>query len=313
MQTRARGNGRTTNLARCVLSRSLPQPSVAAFGAVGLVAAIIGIVPLVCRVSARFGRLDRPARARPPDPRGCRARPRAATRSSPSPGWCSSSASPSGTRGTRHSTSSSTATVARTPTPPVGSRCTATCASRPPSARSRARPACCSVRSRCTRRSGGLLSFQFAHLLPALLAEAHLLGGDRLMFVATPMIGGVALLAFFVAAWRLFRSSFVALAALVSFAFLLPVISFSRDSYSEIPLQALVFTALWILDRSRLVPPAARRARRRHLPRAAASHADRRSRVAHRRGAPLRRDVARGARRRPPPRRAQRRRVRARP
>jgi hypothetical protein len=103
-----------------------------------------------------------------------------------------------------------------------------------------------------------VLSFQFAHLLPALLGQAQLIGGDRLMFAATPMIGGVALLAFFVAAWRLLRNAFVALAALVSFAFLLPVISFSRDSYSEIPLQALVFTALWILaDRGTFLRPRA--------------------------------------------------------
>ncbi len=94
----------------------------------------------------------------------------------------------------------------------------------------------------------GTLSFQFAHLLPALLAEAHDLGGDRLMFAATPLIGGAALIAFFVVAWRLLRNPFVALAALVSFAFLLPELSFSRDSYSEIPMQLLLFTALWILS-----------------------------------------------------------------
>ena len=96
----------------------------------------------------------------------------------------------------------------------------------------------------------GVLSFQFAHLLPALMAEAHGLGGDRLMFAATPIIGGAALLAFFVAAWRLLRNPYVALAALVSFAFLLPELSFSRDSYSEIPMQLLLFTALWILTDS---------------------------------------------------------------
>jgi hypothetical protein len=94
---------------------------------------------------------------------------------------------------------------------------------------------------------GGTLSFQFAHLLPALLAEAHNLGGDRLMFAATPLLSGVALLAFFVAAWRLVRNPFVALTALVSFAFLLPEVSFSRDTYSEIPMQVLIFTGLWIL------------------------------------------------------------------
>ncbi len=94
--------------------------------------------------------------------------------------------------------------------------------------------------------SGGRLSFQFAHLLPALLAEAHDLGGDRLMFAATPALGGAALLAFFVAAWRLLRDPLVALAALVAFAFLLPEVSFSRDAFSEIPMQVLLFTGLWI-------------------------------------------------------------------
>jgi hypothetical protein len=102
----------------------------------------------------------------------------------------------------------------------------------------------------------GVLSFQFAHLLPALLGQAQMIGGDRLMFAAAPMLGGVALLAFFVAAWRLVRNPFVALAALVSFALLLPVVSFSRDNYSEIPLQVLVFTALWILaDRATFLRP----------------------------------------------------------
>lgn len=102
----------------------------------------------------------------------------------------------------------------------------------------------------------GALSFQFAHLLPALLAEAHNLGGDRLMFAGSPLLAGLALLAFFVAAWRLVRNPYVALAALVSFAFLLPVVSFSRDSYSEIPMEVLVFTALWILtDRATFVRP----------------------------------------------------------
>jgi len=95
--------------------------------------------------------------------------------------------------------------------------------------------------------SGGYLSFQFAHLLPALLAEAHDVGGDRLMFAAGPALGGLALLAFFVAAWRLVREPIVALVALIAFALLLPEISFSRDAFSEIPLQVLLFTALWIL------------------------------------------------------------------
>ena len=100
------------------------------------------------------------------------------------------------------------------------------------------------------------LSFQFAHLLPAMLAEARLLGGDRLMFAAPALLSGIALLAFFVAAWRCLRRPLVALAALVSFAFVIPEVSFSRDAYSEIPCQILLFSALWILaDRRGLRTP----------------------------------------------------------
>jgi hypothetical protein len=95
--------------------------------------------------------------------------------------------------------------------------------------------------------SGGVLSFQFAHLLSSLLALAHDVGGDRLMFAAGPVLGGGALLAFFVVAWRLLRQPVVALVALVAFGVLLPQISFSLDAFSEIPLQLLLFTALWIL------------------------------------------------------------------
>ena len=99
----------------------------------------------------------------------------------------------------------------------------------------------------------GVLSFQFAHLLPALLAEARQLGGDRLMFAAPAVLSGVALLAFFVAAWRFLRNPTVALAALVSFAFVIPEVSFSRDTYSEIPSQVLLFTALWIFADRRVL------------------------------------------------------------
>ena len=160
--------------------------------------------------------------------------------------------------------------------------------------------------------ASGTLSFQFAHLLPALLAQAHVLGGDRLMFAATPMIGGVALLAFFVAAWRLLRNPFVALAALVSFAFLLPVVSFSRDSYSEIPMQLLVFTALWILtDRVPFLRPRVAFVAGLFLGHAA-GRADRRARRPHRPRAVVRGDVVASRIPRPPVGRGERGRVRGR-
>ncbi len=95
--------------------------------------------------------------------------------------------------------------------------------------------------------SDGALSFQFPHLLPAVLAQAHAAGGDRLMFATPALLTAVALLALFVAAWRILRVPWIALAAVVTFAFLLPEVSFSRDTYSELPTQVFLFTAVWIL------------------------------------------------------------------
>ncbi len=100
----------------------------------------------------------------------------------------------------------------------------------------------------------GSLQFQFAHLLPVVLAEAFAIGGDAGLFHAPEVLGGIALLAFFVLAWRLFRRPLFALAAMLALAFILPQVSFSRDSYSEIPSQILLFTALWLLVTPRLLP-----------------------------------------------------------
>jgi len=100
----------------------------------------------------------------------------------------------------------------------------------------------------------GTLQFQFAHLLPALLAEAYAVGGDAGLFHAPELLGGVALLAFFVLAWRTIRRPWFALAAMLALAFMLPQVSFSRDSYSEIPSQILLFTALWLIVTPRVLP-----------------------------------------------------------
>ncbi|HWS48187.1 MAG TPA: hypothetical protein VN636_20150 [Acidimicrobiia bacterium] len=104
------------------------------------------------------------------------------------------------------------------------------------------------------RQPDGSLQFQSAHLLPALLAEAYNVGGSRLFFHFPALLSGVALLSFFVLSWRLFRRPLYALSAMLCLAFVLPQVSFSRDSYSEIPTQILLFTALWLMVGSRLVP-----------------------------------------------------------
>ncbi len=100
----------------------------------------------------------------------------------------------------------------------------------------------------------GSLQFQFAHLLPAVLAEGYAIGGDSGLFHTPELLSGVALLAFFVLAWRIFRRPLFALSALLALALTIPQVSFSRDSYSEIPSQILLFTALWLLTTPRVLP-----------------------------------------------------------
>jgi hypothetical protein len=94
---------------------------------------------------------------------------------------------------------------------------------------------------------GSHLEFGVSHMLSAILAEAHDVGGDRLMFLIVPILGGLSLLVFYLLAARLLRHPFAALAATATLAFAMPQVSFSRDSTAEIPMQVLLFTALWIL------------------------------------------------------------------
>ena len=91
------------------------------------------------------------------------------------------------------------------------------------------------------------LEFAVSHLLPAILAEAHGIDGNRLMFLTVPILGGLSLFVFYLLAARLFRHPFAALAATLTLAFVMPQVSFSRDSTAEIPTQVLLFTALWLL------------------------------------------------------------------
>jgi hypothetical protein len=54
-------------------------------------------------------------------------------------------------------------------------------------------------------------------------------------------------LAFYLLAARLLRHPFAALAATATLALAMPQVAFSRDSAAEIPMQALLFTAIWLL------------------------------------------------------------------
>jgi hypothetical protein len=98
------------------------------------------------------------------------------------------------------------------------------------------------------------LQFQGAHFLPALLAEAYAVDGDRGLFLLPTLLGGLALLQFFVLAWRLLRRPIFAIAAMGALAFTLPEVSFARDAFSEIVVQVLLFGALVLLVDRRIVP-----------------------------------------------------------
>jgi len=87
---------------------------------------------------------------------------------------------------------------------------------------------------------------QFFHLLPVLLAVADWLGGTQLALVVTPILGAFSLLAFFAFAARVVRPVW-ALLAMTTLAVLLPQLHFSRDFFSEIPSQLLVFAGLALL------------------------------------------------------------------
>ncbi len=97
------------------------------------------------------------------------------------------------------------------------------------------------------KEHGSHLEFEISHMLPALFAEAKNLGGNHLMFITVPILSGLALLAFYLLATRLLAHPVAALGATATLAFLMPQVSFSRDSTTEIPIQVLLFTALWLL------------------------------------------------------------------
>ena len=85
---------------------------------------------------------------------------------------------------------------------------------------------------------------QGVHLLPAILAVAWGVGGTAWLLAATPVIGGVVLLAFFVFAARIVRPWW-ALAATAALAVSQPQIHFGRDAFTEIPTQVFLLGAIW--------------------------------------------------------------------
>jgi hypothetical protein len=96
----------------------------------------------------------------------------------------------------------------------------------------------------------GTLEFQFAHLLPVLLAESHQLGGDSLMFRVPAVLGALALCAIYVVGCRLVRRPWLVLAAVTALAITMPQLNVSRDTFSEPATQVLLWGGIWLLLRA---------------------------------------------------------------
>ena len=67
------------------------------------------------------------------------------------------------------------------------------------------------------------------------------------MFATVSLLGGLALLAFYLLAPARPPHPIAALGATVCLGLTMPQVAFSRDSTTEIPMQVLLFTAVWLL------------------------------------------------------------------
>lgn len=84
----------------------------------------------------------------------------------------------------------------------------------------------------------------FLHLLPQALAVASWVGGPQALLWMNAVLSGAALLAVFAFGARLLGRPGWALLAMTALALTLPQQHFSRDTFSEIPAQLLVFAGL---------------------------------------------------------------------
>jgi hypothetical protein len=98
-------------------------------------------------------------------------------------------------------------------------------------------------------QSGGTVEFQFPHLVPSLLAEAHNIGGDVLMFRTPALLGALALCTVYLVGCRLVRRPWLMLAAATGLAISMPELMVTRDTYSEPATQVLVWSGIALLLR----------------------------------------------------------------
>ncbi|HTN78786.1 MAG TPA: hypothetical protein VMK16_03850 [Acidimicrobiales bacterium] len=105
----------------------------------------------------------------------------------------------------------------------------------------------------------GDLQPQFVHLYPTLIGSADWIGGNRLAQSLPALTGALALLAMFVLGAR-WLHPWAAAGATIAVAVSLPQAFFSRDTYSEVPVQLFLCgglaLAVWAMDgdRDRPIP-----------------------------------------------------------
>lgn len=95
-------------------------------------------------------------------------------------------------------------------------------------------------------RDDGKLYPQFVHLLPTTIAAGAWIGGSRGMLKVNALLGGLALLLFFAFAVHLVRP-WPAAGATAALALSLVQTHFTRDAYTEILTQLLLFGGFWVL------------------------------------------------------------------
>ncbi len=93
----------------------------------------------------------------------------------------------------------------------------------------------------------GQMHFQFSHLLGVLVAEARWLGGDHAMFALSPILGAISLIAFYAFACHVVRPVF-ALVATAALSVDVVQLHFTRDAYSEVVQQLVLFGCLWLVS-----------------------------------------------------------------
>ena len=82
------------------------------------------------------------------------------------------------------------------------------------------------------------------------MAEAENIGGDRLMFRVSALLGPIGLLAMYAVGCRLIRRPWLVLLAVTGVAVSLPELYVSRDPFSEAATQVLLFGGVWLMMRA---------------------------------------------------------------